>query len=66
MEVGRSLPGLDRTEGVFDRATANAHAIAHPIHTFFHGFQHFLVLPTTDPTILARRTLRFDATLRTG
>ena len=65
-EVGAPHPRLERSEGVFDGLTADAHGIGHVVEPGLHRVEHAFVLPALESFELVRRAFRFERTGEAG
>ena len=59
-EVGCAHPGLDRAEGMLDRLAPLAHLLRMLVEPALYGLENMLMLPTGDPTLLARGAAVLD------
>ena len=63
--VRRSHPGLERAEDMLDRAPTDAGRLRHLVEASLHRLKHFLMLPATNSSVVARRALGVDRASRT-
>src|SRR4051795_11837444 len=59
-EVGCAHPGLDRAEGMLDRLAPLAHLLRMLVEPALYCLKNRLMLPTGDPTLLARGAAVLD------
>src|ERR1700757_1426710 len=60
-----SFPWPSIAEGMLSRLAAQAHRLWVLIETLLHGFEKMFVLPSRNPPLWSRCTLRFERTGRT-
>ena len=65
-EVGRAHPGLERSEHVLDGLPPFTSGLKPLVEPILHSFEHVLVLPASDPAVLAGRALWLERALRAG
>ena len=57
-QMGRTHPGLERTEDVFNGPAANSRGVRCVRQASQHALNNMLVFPARNPSIDTRRTLR--------